>query len=164
MVTEATKDAVWSGYLDAARDARYYAVLADKHLKRKYWREGVTAVAGALATASVVFPTLNFLVAFAGGLLIIVVILEKFWPNQATLLSSVDVDLSSLATKYERLFREANSDQIAESTVKYAQRLLDESIEKACARVDISFDATLRDNVQAQAFEVEGDKLVQTTG
>ena len=163
MVTEATKDAVWDGLLDATRDARYYAIKADRHLKKKHLRDALTAVVGLFATGSLIFPPWNFLIAFAGALLIVVVILDRLWPNQSTLLASIDEDLSSIARKYEDLFRDVNSEQIDEATAKYARLMLEDSIEKACARVNIPFDERLRDQVQADAFNVAGEKFAYSS-
>ena len=159
MVSDATKEAVWSGFLDAARVSRYYAAVGDKHLLRKYWREGTTALVGILAAVSFVIPSLEFLVAVAGFLLIAVVIVDKFLPNQASLLSSVDVDLSRIADRYETLFRETNADQIDETTAKYVQSILEDSINRVCARVDIPLNESLRDKTQADAFKVEAAKF-----
>ena len=164
MVSNATKDAVWSGLLESARVSRYFSAIADKHHKRKHWREIVSALAGVFATISFVFEQLHFLIPFAAGCIILTSLFDRFWPNQVSLVSSVDSDLASIATKYDSLFRDANSDQIDESTVKYAKRLLDESIDKACDRVDIPYDEELAGKIQSETFEVEGSKFAHNVG
>ena len=161
MVTEATKDAVWSGLLDSVRVSRYFSVVASQHLKRRRWREITTGLAGLFAACSFVIPQLNFLLPVAAVLMILAALFDSFWPNQENLLGTVDADLSRIVTKYESLFRDANSDHIDEPTVKYVQRILEESIDNACSRVSVLYDEELAQKTQEESFQIEEAKYVK---
>ena len=153
MVTEATKVAVWQGLLTATRVSRYYSAIYDRHLKRKHWQNTVEGCAGILALGSFISPWTVF-VPIAGALLILVLVLGRYWTNQAALLSSVDHDLAEISMKYKQLFEQANADQIEESVARYAHTSLSQMIVSTCARVDVPLDEKLSQKTQEEAYSV----------
>ena len=97
-------------------------------------------------------------VSIGGLLVILVVVLEKMWTNQADLLAFVQSDLSRISAKYSRLFYQSNNDQIEESVARYAHENLLELLEKTCDRVDIPIDQELVVKTQQEAFETEKER------
>ena len=97
-------------------------------------------------------------VSIGGLLVILVVVLEKMWTNQADLLASVQSDLSRISAKYSRLFYQSNNDQIEESVARYAHENLLELLEKTCDRVDIPIDQELAVKTQQEAFDTEKER------
>ena len=153
MVTEATKVAVWQGLLTASRVSRYYSAIYDRHLKRKYWQNVLEGFVGVLALGSFISPWAVF-VPIAGALLILVLVLGKYWTNQVDFLSSVDLDLSEISVQYKHLFEQTNADLIEESVASYAHSSLSQLMLKTCARVDIPLDKPLAQKTQEEAYSV----------
>lgn len=164
LTTEATKDAVWDGFLEAARISRYYSEKSDQYLKLTHLRKAMWVSSAVLATLSFFFQSWEVSLALAGSLLILTVIAEGIWPDQSRLLSSVDADLSCIVNKYDKLFRETNSELIDDAVARYADTFLRESILCTCARVDIPLDKKLAVKAQKYAFEIDAARFDHATG
>lgn len=153
MVSEATKWTIWHGVLESSRAWRYYAAVSDKHLKRKRLQNGVEALAGVLALASFLLPW-ETLVPVAGGFLILVLLLGKYWTNQSDLLSSVADDLGTISEMYNPLFEQANADEIDQSVADKTNEILFRLLQSTCARVNIPVDEKLVQKSQEDAYAV----------
>ena len=151
MVTEATKWTIWNGVLESSRAWRYYAAISNKHLKRKRLQNGIEGLTGALALASFLSPW-EFLVPVAGGLLIMVLLLGKFWTNKSDLLSSVADDLATISRMYNPLFEQANADEIDQSVADKTNEMLSQLLQSTCARVNIPVDEKLLQKTQEDAY------------
>lgn len=157
MVTETTKLAIWDGALEAARLSRYFAALASRHLKRRRMRRTTSAVAGVLAAFSV--ATASPELASAAGVLVLVALLaEVFWDEQAGVLCSISDDVSIIEVKYRRLFEQANSDQIEEPVARYGHEVLTDLLQQTAQRADVAVDEKLAQQAQEAAFQVEADR------
>ena len=162
MVSEATKWTIWNGVLESYRAWIYYAAISDKHLKRKRIQNGLEALAGALAIASILLPW-EILTPVAGGVLILVLLLGKYWTNQSALLSSVAEDLATISRMYNPLFEQANADELDQSVADKTNDMLSQLLHSTCARVTIPVDDKLHQKAQTDAYAVAEGRYANGT-
>lgn len=121
------KEVIWNGLLDAEREHRYYAALADEHERKaslKWVLQGLAGLFASLSFAGYSAPLLT-----AGGItLLSSIILPYLLREKAEVLRTMAEDASFIETKYRTLWELAADDRLNEEGARRQHELLEEML------------------------------------
>lgn len=160
-VTDSTKAAIWQGLLDASREARYFALLAQKHRHRKYFKRILIGIAGAFASSGFFLPP-EIPVTLAGVALLGSILVDLVFVEKAALLNVMSKEATSLEAEYRSLFERVNQHddegQLENDFARYAHERLNRRRVAIGNMTSVDLDVALNQKCTDDAYQVEQDR------
>ena len=154
MITKQTRTTIWHSLLGVSRAKRYVDEMLRIHLRYKWTRKALTGIAGALAAYGLVNE--DVVSTSSGGLLVLLaVLLDIFWQDKASILSSVSSDLSVILEKYRQLFSQVQADTVENQEAWRAHVVLIDLYNHANNRADIKPNEKIKKRTQREAYQHE---------
>ena len=157
-LSEPTKDLIWQGLVEASRLSRYYAALADRHMRRQKYIRGAL-LAAAIAGFSGLFESVPEAIALVGNVAVVVLVtldfMHDYGPKAATL-NSTSIVCAKVEDEWHRLWVDAYGDQIAEGEAREANRRLENLVLEAAAApsfLGVTLDEKLNQSSYEQGVE-----------
>ena len=163
MASDETRNDVWQELLDAARLARYYEALSDRHQRKHRIVRFLLFVAGASAVATVLKFLPGEAQAVVGGLVAIVVAWDfvSDYAQKAAVLRTVSIACSELESEWRELWHDVNHDVVDEPQLRdQLQRLARRTREVTSRAGDagVSVDQKLNERCAESAYKVVSDR------
>ena len=163
MVSERTRNEVWRELLDAARLARYYEALADRH-RRNHTLTRVFLLATAASGVAALLDLLPDAARLVAGGLIAFVVAWDFVANyakKAAVLHAISLECGALEEEWRALWIDANDDGAEDSEVQRRNRELSRKIMAIAGwagHVDVREDRKLNEECEEAAYRIMAER------
>lgn len=163
MVSERTKNEVWRKLLDAARLARYYEALADRHRRNRTLTRLFLLAAAASGVAALLDVLPDPVRLVAGGLIAFVVAWDFVadYAKKAAVLHAISLECSALEEEWRVLWFDANDDGADDSEVLRRNQELSRKIMAIAGwakHVDVREDRKLNEECEEAAYGITAER------
>lgn len=164
MVSDTTRNAVWQELLDAARLARYYASLADRHRKKRRAVQFLLMVAATSGIIGLLGLLPEFVQRAAVAAIAIVVAWDFFgdYARKAAVLHTICIECNRLASQWQKLWLEIDRPDLEDADAlrqceMLGQRLID--VTGQAGLVGVTVDAKLNQTCAADTYKVMRERF-----
>lgn len=164
MVSDTIRNAVWQELLDAARLARYYASLADRHRRK---RRIIQLLLMAAATSGIVgvldlVPAFMQQAAFAAVAILILWDLIGDYAGKAAVLDTIRIECTLLENQLLTLWLEVDQSDMEDADARRQCNTLRQGLSDAtepAGKVGVTVDARLNKTCAEDAYKVMQERF-----
>ena len=164
MVSDTTRNAVWQELLDAARLARYYASLADRHLRKCRINRFLLMAAATCGIVGLLDPGLAFMQQAGAAAVAILVVCDFFgdFAKKAAVLHTICIECNRLESQWQDLWLEIDRPDLEDADAlrqceMLGQRLID--VTGQAGFVGVTVDAKLNQTCAADTYKVMRERF-----